>query len=571
MVESTTYNKRKNKQRDINQLVLSIAIIILCNYVGSFLFKRFDLTSEKRYTLSAESKEIAQNLKGVAFFRVYLEGKLPAGFIRLRDEAKEMLDEFRAYSGNKIQYEFINPSANPVQAEKEAFYKQLYKQGLSPVNLQVKDNSGNSEQIIFPGAILSYRGRDIPFDILNQQDNVDPQTALNNSIEALEYDIDNALHKLSIALKPKVAFIDGHGELDSLHTASANTALEEYYDMRRVPINHNLYSLKDYSAIIIAQPDSAFDEYDKYIIDQFIMNGGKVLWLIDPLYTPVDSLVRNGITIGFPSNLNLEDQLFKYGVRLNTNLVLDFQCSVIPINEAYRNEKPRYQKYPWYFTPLIAPPLETQNPIVKNLNLIEFNLASTLDTVGAKGIKKTILLTTSKETKLINAPARVSLAITKMKLDESQFRQAYQPVAVLLEGKFESLYKNRLPTKLDTSKAFHFKSEGDQTSMIVVSDGDVISNAARMRDKFAYPLGFDIYAETQFGNKDFIVNCMNYLCGDGALLSVRTKQLQLRLLDEKKAHMNKTQWQLINMIIPIALIFLLGILLAWVRKEKYAK
>jgi len=555
MVEATTY-KRKNKQRDLNRLALSILIILLCNYIGSFVFHRFDLTSEKRYTLSPESKEIAKNLTGVAFFKIYLAGKLPAGFVRLREETKEMLDEFRAYAGNKIQYEFIDPSANPDATEREAFYRQLYKQGLSPVNLEVKDNSGNSEQIIFPGAILSYMGKEMPFDILNQQANVDPQTSLNNSVEALEYDIDNALHKLSIKIAPRVAFIDGQGELDSLHTVGAMNALKEYYDVRRIIIDHRLNALQNCKAIIIAKPDSSFDEKDKYIIDQFIMNGGKVFWLINPLYTPIDSLHRNGITMGFPANLNLEDQLFKYGVRLNTNLVMDFQCSVIPINEAFPGDQPHWVRHPWYFTPLIS--TTSDNPIVKNLNLVEFNLASTIDTVGSRGIKKTILLATSKETKLINAPARVALAITRLQPDETQFHQSYQPVAVLLEGKFESLYKDRLSMRMDTSKVLNFKAEGVKTSMIVVSDGDVIANDARMSDGFAYPLGFDKYAEQQFGNKDFIVNCMNYLCGDSALLTIRTKQLELRLLDEKKIHLFKTQWQVINMAIPVALIIVLG-------------
>jgi ABC-2 type transport system permease protein len=565
MVATTTHIKRKNKRRDLTQLLVSVAIIVLCNYVGSFLFHRFDLTSEKRYTLSEQSQQVAKNLAGVAFFKVYLDGKLPAGLIRLRDETKEMLDEFRAYSGNKIQYEFIDPSANPNPDERQAFYKQLVKQGVKYQIIRTNQNSGNSEQIIFPGAVLSYRGREMPFDIFNQQDNVDAQTALNNSIETLEYDIDNAIHKLSIAYKPKVAFLEGDGELDSIHTASAATALDEYYDVKRLSIHHKLKSLSGYSALVIAKPDSAFDEKDKFIIDQFVMNGGKVLWLIDPLYTPLDSLVH-GMTIGFPANLNLEDQLFKYGVRLNTNMVLDFQCSQIPLKEPQTNQ---LQMFNWFFTPLIAPSID--NPIVKNLNLIEFNYASTLDTIAAKGIKKTILLTTSKESKVVNAPVRVSLAMARMSPDERQFRQSYQPVAVLLEGKFESLYKGRLTTELDTSKALNFKPIGVKTSMIVVSDGDVISNYVREKESFAYPLGYDRFTQRQYGNKDFIVNCMNYLCGDSALLTVRTKQLELRMLDGKKAHYYKTEWQIINMVIPIAIIIVLGIILAWVRKRKYAK
>jgi ABC-2 type transport system permease protein len=569
MVEASQHKSRANRKRDLAQLGLSLVILVLCNYVGSFVFHRFDLTSEKRYTLSPESKKAASTLKGAAFFKIYLDGKLPAGFIRLRDETKEMLDEFRAYSGGKIQYEFVDPSANPDADQRQAFYKQLYNEGLTPTNLEVHDNSGSSEQIIFPGGILTYQGRDLPFDILQNQDNVDQQTALNNSVEALEYTINNAIHKLSIAFRPKVAFIDGQHELDSLHTAGATKALEEYYEIHRIIIGNRLRSLKDYQAIIIAKPDSGFDEKDKFIIDQFIMHGGKVFWLIDPLLTPIDSLKRNGVTFAYNANLNLEDQLFKYGVRLNTNIVLDNQCSGIPLNDALPGQQANFKLFQWLYTPLISP--TGNNSIVRNLNFIEFNYASTIDTVGARNIKKTILLTTSKETKLLNSPVRIALASARIQPDEKQFKQAYQPVAVLLEGKFESVYKDRMTALIDTSKAIDFKPEGVRTSMIVVSDGDVIANDVKASTGFAYPLGYDKYTNQQFANKDFIVNCMNYLCGDSTLLSIRTKQLQLRLLDAKKAHLFKTQWQIINLAVPVGIIILMGMVLTWIRKEKYAK
>ncbi len=568
------------RSRDIARLGLSVLIVLLCNYLGSFIFHRFDLTSEKRFTLSPESVKTAKNLKGTAFFKVYLDGKLPAGFIRLRDETKEMLDEFRAYSGGRLQYEFIDPSANPDPKQREAFYKQLFDQGLTPTNLEVRDNSGNSEQIIFPGAILSYQGREMPIDILQQQENADPQTTLNNSIEALEYDLDNAIHKLSVKLKPRVAFIMGHGELDSIHEAGATAALQEYYDVRRVPLDHKLSHMFDYSdttghklnlkyaAIIIAKPMTAFDEQDKFIIDQYIMHGGKVLWLISPLYTSLDSLRINGITYSLPLNLNLQDQMFKYGVRLNNNIIMDYLCSVIPLNNGFPGQQPDIKLYPWYYCPLISP--TSNNPIVKNLNFIELCYASTLDTIGTPGIRKTFLLRTSKETKLLGFPVRISLGTARIPPSERQFNNPFQPVAVLLEGKFQSLYKNRMVKQLDTSRLIDFMSDGLQTSMIVVSDGNVIENDVKESGHFAYPLGYDKYANQQFGNKNFIVNCMNYLCGDSTLLATRTKQLELRLIDKKKTHLFRTQWQLINLGIPVGLIVLLGLGLAWIRKRKYS-
>jgi ABC-2 type transport system permease protein len=559
----------RRRRRDSFILIGLILVIILLNYTGSFVFHRFDLTSEKRYTLSPASKEMAKNLDGIAFFKVYLDGKLPAGFIKLRDETKEMLDEFRAYSGGKIQYEFIDPSANPNKEECEAIYKQLEKEGLNPTTLEVNDNSGSSEQTIFPGAILNYKDRETPIAILQSQAGQDPQTAINSSIEQLEYDIDNAIHKLSIDMKEQVAVITGHGGIDSIHLASAVRALKEYYIVKRVNINHRINALQGFKSIIIAKPDSGFDDKDAFIIDQFIMHGGTAMWLISPVYAPLDSLNANGYTLAFPADLGLEDQLYHYGVRLNNNLVLDLQCSAIPLNTAIQGEPAHFKLFPWYFKPLVTP--ETNNPIVRNLNLIELNLASTLDTIAVKGVKKTILLRSSRYTKLLNTPTRVSFKYTQITADESQFNKRSQSLAVLLEGIFHSPFEGRISIQLDTSKLIGFRAQSKRTAMIVVADGDIIRNEIRHSDNSVYPLGFDVYTGDQFGNKDFIVNSMNYLCGDSALLSIRGKQLKLRLLDTSKTTTEKVKWQVINMCVPIALILLFGMAWAWVRKEKYAK
>ncbi|HTB31579.1 MAG TPA: gliding motility-associated ABC transporter substrate-binding protein GldG [Bacteroidia bacterium] len=576
MVNGEVKHKKKSARRDLSRLGLSILILFLLNYVGSFVFHRFDLTSEKRYTLSPQSKSIAENIQGTAFFRVYLDGpKLPSGMIRLRDETKEMLDEFRAYSGGKIQYEFIDPSANPNPEARLSLIKQLYKEGLNPIDMQVEESSGNSEQTIIPGAILSYRGREMPMDILQRQGNTNPTAAINYSIEELEYNIDNAVHKLTIDIKPSIAFIQGHGELDSIHTASTAKTLSEYYNVRSILINHSEGSLLDsnfnprYRAIIIAKPDTVFSEPDKLAIDQYIMYGGKVFWLVDPLYTQMDSLAKTGKTIAFPNDMNLEDMLFQYGVRLDNDLVLDFQCSAIPVNTALEGEQPHFELSQWFYEPLVGP--TGNSPIVKNLNLVEFNMASTLDTIKVAGVKKTILLTTSKSTKVVTAPSRISIGITHLHLSEDLFRKSFMPLAVLLEGKFKSLYKGRLPLSVTNSSKYRFKDESKPTSQIVVSDGDVISNETEMNGRVALPLGQDKWTHEIYSNKDFILNCMNYLCGDTNLLPVRGRELQIRLLDEKKAKIQKTQWQVINLVVPVLLIIFLGLILAAVRKAKYAK
>ena len=586
MVKDPNKNKKKTAGRDLIKLGFSLLVLFLLNYVGSFVFHRFDLTSEKRYTLSPQSKNIAQNIDGTAFFKVYLEGSnLPAGFIRLRDETKEMLDEFRAYSGGKIQYEFVDPSANPDSKQRMAFYEQLYREGLLPINLKVQQSSGNSELMVVPGAILTYRGREIAMNLYQDQGNPNTLAAINYSIEELEYQIDNAIHKLTIDIKPTIAFIQGHGELDSVHVAGAIKTLGEYYNIRNLTINHRSGALIDslgnprYKAIIIAKPDTVFTDPDKISIDQYVMHSGKVFWLVSPVFAPMDSLAKNGLTIGFKNDMNLDDMMFQYGVRLNGNIVMDFQCSGVPINTALRGEQAHWEMVPWFYEPLISP---TGNcPIVKNLNLVEMNVASTIDTIKVPGIKKTILLTTSKNTKLQNGSfARISFQMAikiahlaqsdKDQLEEAQFKSPFQPVAVLLEGKFPSLYRNRIPFPYNTPK-YNFLSESKPTAMIVVSDGDVIRNETESGGRSALPLGVDFYTRQMYSNNDFVLNCMNYLCGDSTLLNVRGRQLQIRLLDDKKAKTDKTEWQIINLVVPVLLIIFLGLIFAAVRRAKYAK
>jgi ABC-2 type transport system permease protein len=558
---------RNNKNKDITQLLLSLMIIVFINVIGSFYFHRFDLTSEKRYTLSEVTKKLLGELNDVVYVKVYLEGEFPAGFRRLRNETKEMLDEFRTYSNDNVEYEFIDPSANPDKEQRENVYRQLYKKGLQPTNLEVKDDNGVSQKIIFPGALVSYKGRETPWQLLQTQMVASPEEQLNNSVQSLEYEFSNALKKLNMPIKPRVAFIQDHYELDSIGVADITHSLKEYYEVRRVSINQQIHSLDGFKAIIIAKPDSAFNERDKFIIDQFIMKGGKVLWMIDPVNTNIDSLKLRGMTFGFSSELNLEDQLFKYGVRINPNLILDLQSCYIPINKALVGNQPQWKMEPWLFYPLVTPVAD--HPIVKNLDLIKFQFVSTMDTIARKGVKKTILLTSSKYSKPISTPARIDLRMVNVKIDERQFNKPFQPVAVLLEGEFESLYKNRLTSEIIASKDIDFKEKSKPTKMIVVSDGDVIRNEVQRVKGEIFPLGYDVYTKQTYANKNFVLNCVNYLCNDDGLLSLRSKEFKLRLLDKKKIKLEHVKWQLINTVLPIILILIYGMIRFFVRKKKY--
>ncbi len=559
--------KGNNRKRDLTQLGLSMVLILLLNYLGSFFFHRFDLTSEKRYTLSEATRTMLKDLDDVVYFKVYLEGEFPAGFKRLASETKEMLDEFRAYAGDNIEYEFINPSASEDQKTRKDIYKQLNDHGLQATNLEVKEESGTSQQIIFPGALITYKTREVPMQLLKTNMMASAADQLNNSVQGLEYEISNSIRKLQSLRKPQVAFTEGHYELDSLEVADISQALGEYYDVKRVPMLEQIHSLEGFRAVIVAKPDSAFSERDKFILDQFIMKGGRVLWLIDPVNTNTDSLKLMGFTLGLNGQLNLDDQLYKYGVRLNNNLCLDVQSAYIPVNKAFAGQQPRFEMSPWLFFPVVAP--SPKHPVSKNLDMIKLEFASTLDTVGTKNIKKTVLLNTSRYSKAINTPVRIALAMVNMKVDERRFDDPNRITAVLLEGTFESLFKNRLNSAMTESKEIGFKENSGPNRMIVVSDGDIIRNEIQASTGMPYPLGYDMYSRQMYGNKNFILNCMNYLCDDSGLISVRSRELSLRVLDRKKLAHEKNKWMLMNTALPAGVVLLFGLMQFYYRRKKY--
>lgn len=573
-----------NRKRDLTLLVVGLVIILMVNYIGSFAFERFDLTSEKRYTLSETSKELSEKLEDIIYVKVYLEGNFPAGFKRLRDETKEMLDEFRAYSNGNIEYEFINPSESSDQKIRDEIYKQLYKQGLRPTDLNTKTEDGFSNKIIWPGAVFSYRGREFPVQLLKSQIGAGSESMLNSSIESLEYEIANAINNLTVVDVARIAIIEGHGELSDLETASLATSLAEYYAVDRISLDENLHSLTErvmidstkaykvkvvYDAIIIAKPTEKFSEKDKFIIDQYIMYGGRVVWLIDPVVASMDSLQSADITMALPFDLNLNDQLFTYGVRINSDVIQDIQSAPIHIVTGMVGNQPKQEMFPWFFFPLLTP--ANNHPIVNNLNAVKGEFVSTIDTIAKKGIRKTPLLKTSKYSKVSSAPTRISLEIVRFEPDQTQFNKGRQLTAVLLEGEFESVFKNRLTPEMKNANEINFKEKSVPNKMVVISDGDVAKNHVNKRTGEYLALGFDRITRQEFGNKDFMLNVMGYLCDDSGLMTVRAKKLKIRLLDKTVLKNDKFDWQLINTVLPIGLVLLFGIGHYYDRKKKFTK
>lgn len=575
--------KRNIKKQNIIQLILILIIIILLNVVGNYFFTRLDLTAEKRYSLSDATKKQLKELDDIVFFRIYLDGDIPAGFKRLRNETKEILDEFRAYNRD-IQYEFIDPNESPDKQQRDNLYKQLYSKGLQPTTIQENRGDIKSQQLVFPGAVVSYKSREIPLQLLKTRVGQSAEVQLNNSVQDIEYNLSSSIRKLTVKEKPKIAFLEGHGEKLGYETADIQFALSEFYSVESVLLNEQLNALTErkeidstrtlnrnkYSAIIIAKPDSIFSDKDKFIIDQFIMKGGKVLWLLDPVFASLDSLQFSNETFAISQSQNLEDMLFKYGVRLNTNLVQDISCVPIPVNTQPRGSQPRFDFFPWVYSPVLLPTIK--HPIVNNLNAIKTEFLSTLDTIMVKGVKKTILLHTSKYSRVINTPARVSLDLLRIKPDPKNFGKSYLPVAVLLEGEFESVFKGRLLPEIANDPLMAFDDLSKHTKMIVIADGDIIKNQIQLsgdRPK-PYPLGFDKYTGEQYGNRDFILNAVNYLCDDTGLIEVRSREFKLRLLDKTKVDNTKFKWQVVNTAGPVAFILLIGLVITFLRKKKYS-
>ena len=586
MVEGKSHKTASSsrKQSDLTKLVLGLLIILLVNYISSFVFERFDLTSEKRYSLTEPTKKIIKQLDDNVFFKVYLEGDFPAGFKRLRSETLEMLNEFRAYSsGAHIEYEFINPSESADEEIRNNIYRELYKQGLRPTDLEIKDEDGISQKIIWPGAIVTYKGRQVSLDLLQSRLGARSEEVLNSSIENLEYALSNAIQKLLDPIKPMVAFIEGHGELNAYQTADIGQTLMEFYGVERVALNGQVNVLTDrqekdsvtgkvrvrnkYDVIVIAKPDSAFSEKDKFIIDQFLMHGGKILWLIDPMQAEMDSLTRAEETMGIARDLKLDDQLFTYGVRLNANLIMDIQSAMIPLPVGMLGDQPRYELFPWFYFPLLTP--VPGQPMVNNLNVVKSEFCSSIEFVGEDSLKKEVLLTTSPYAKLAYSPVRINLGITRVEPQREQFDKSHVPVAVLLEGKFKSNYAGRMTDKFLKESIFQFREKSLPTKMIVVADGDVIKNHVR-NDGQILPLGVDRFTRQEYGNKDFIVNAINYLCDENELMVVRSRSLKIRMLDKTKVDEYRLNYQLLNMLGPALLVIIFGIGFNYYRRKKYA-
>lgn len=568
--------KSSAKRSAIIYLLAVLALVIIVNYAGQYVFKRFDLTKEGRFSLTKPTKEFFTGLDDVVFVKVYLEGEFPAGFKRLRNATEDMLIELKSYAGANLQYEFIDPLADIGEAEKKEISTSLIKKGLIPRRL-IENEGEYKEKMFFPGAIVSYQGRELPVILLEEQLNKGPQETINNSIALLEYKLANAVQKLKKPNRQRVVFLEGHGELSEAEVEDFAATIQPFCELHRYNLKNNLIIPSKYDVAVIAKPRLPFEEKEKFKIDQYIMNGGKVIWLVDQLNADMDSLMNNtGTYITTDYGLNLDDQLFKYGVRLNYNLIQDLQSNVIPlaVGQDQAGNATQLKNFPWFYYPVISN-TNQNHPITKNINLIQTKFVSSMDTIRVKGITKTPLLTTSQYTKLMGNPVRLDLQMVREQPVKEQYVKHNEVIAVALEGVFESNFKGRLAFStmkmIDSLEEVSYKEVSKPNKMIVISDGDIIKNEWDKKSDRPYPLGYYKYTNETFANKDFLINCIEWLMDDSGIIEARSKELTLRLLDTQKIAKEKTFWQVVNIVLPMILLGICGILFITYRKRKYTK
>jgi ABC-2 type transport system permease protein len=559
------------KARSWLQFAGAVVIVVLAAIVVSYLRVRIDLTEDKRYTLSEPTREVLSGIENDIFIQVWLDGEMPIPFKRLKRTVREMLDEFRIASGRKIDYDFINPWEGRDAAQRDAMYQSLMEKGLSPVKIQAGDEEGGSSQkLIFPGMIVNYNGIEVPVNILKNNQSVSADENLLHSEEGLEYEMIQTIATLSSDTIYKVAFLEGQDELPEVEVADITYHLAKFFTVDRGTIGGIPGILDDYAAVVVAGPEKEFSEIDKFVLDQYIMNGGKVVWLVEEVDVSADSLVY-GETAAIYRPLNISDQLFRYGARVNPVVIQDLECVMIRLMVMTGGTRQQVVPAPWFYYPKLTP--AHNHPVTRNLNKVKGEFANYIDTVGLDtGIRKTFLLSTSQYSRTLSPPFMISLKEAEMIPDEAEFNKSFLPVALLLEGKFTSAFRNRMISGM-ADQNFKKKDESVETKMIVIADGDIIRNEVRRSGAVETPLalGQDKYTDEVYGNRDFIVNCLNYLVDDNGIMELRSRELKLRLLSSERIRKERIKWQLINILGPVLIVVLAGLVYEFFRKKKYSR
>ena len=562
----------ENKKTNLKNLLTIIGVLVVLNFAGNFFFKRFDLTADNRYTLSTTSLNIIKDIKQPLYVDVFLEGNFPGEFKKLQTETQQLLGEFKAYNSNVI-FQFVNPLEK--EENREQILQKFYERGLTPLNVTMNTKGKQTQEVVFPWAVVTYGNKSTKVPLLKNMMGASTAQKVVSSVQHLEYAFANAFNTVTKKREKKIAIIKGNGEMADRNIADFLKSVRENYYIGPFTLdsvvkspNNTLKALNKYDLAVIAKPTEAFTDDEKEVLDQFIMHGGKTLWLVDQVNMEMDSLMNTGANLAFPRDLNLNDMFFKYGIRIKPDLIKDVMATPISLATGQEGSGTQYTKFPWLFSPMIYP-VDTKDksktsPIVTNLDGIKFEFTNPIELLK-NDIKKTVLLQSSPYSKSVGTPTEVNLKMVEERPDQKEFTgKGNLPVAVLMEGKFHSVYQNRvLPFKES-----NFAPIGKDNKMIIISDGDVVKNQL---DKNYQPLelGFDKWTNNLYANKEFMMNCVNYLLDDNGLINIRSKEVDLPILDTQKVTEEYTFSQIITVGVPIIILILFGFGFTLVRKRKY--
>ncbi|RQO75338.1 gliding motility-associated ABC transporter substrate-binding protein GldG [Pedobacter sp. KBW06] len=541
--------------------------LILINVLAQYLYTRIDFTKEKRFSLTPKSKNILGKISQPITITVFLDGDLPAPFKRLRNATRDLLADYKAYSGKEIKVIFKDPISGLSIPEQDTLINNLYQLGIEPTTVNIKNDAGFAQKMVFPMAMLEAGDHQLPLRLLqNLNATGSYEENINNSIQNLEYLFTGAIQKVLSNEHPRIGFTEGNGELPDLSLNDAINSLSESYEVGRVNLNTiDAAGLDKLKVLIIAKPQQEFTEAEKYKINYFVMKGGRVVWTIDQVSADLDSLKGSGEQLAFNKKLNIDDMLFMYGARVNYNLIADANCVEIPLSMGQQGQ---IELAPWVYYPLLMP--DTAHNLVKNIDAVRGEFSSTVDTIGVKGLKKTVILHSSPFNKVFNAPKLLSLQMVAEQPDPRDYASVPQNLGVLIEGTFPSIFLNRaVPAGITGNYAVPAQSKPNK--MIVIGDGDVFKNQLSSKDGSAFPLGFDRYTQKSYGNKALLLNIADYLSNDDNLITLRNKEVKIRLLDKAGLRTEKLQWQLINMALPLLLLISFAIFQHYYRKHKYAR
>ena len=547
-----------NLSKSYIKIPLVLIVLVVLNYLGNSFNKRFDLTKDKRYSLLNETKEIVDKIDEPIYIKVYLQGDFPSEFKRIQIETNQFLEELSALNEN-IKFRFINPKSNE---------KELIKNGLQPSKLTVQEDGVVSESIIFPWATINFDDKIENVSLLSNSTAPSQEEQMKRSIENLEYEFTNALHKIISKKDKKIAILKGNGELEDIYLYSFLKKLGEYYKLAEFTLDSveanpkkTLEDLLEYDLAIVAKPTKVFTEQEKFTLDQYILNNGKTLWLIDNISAEMDSLMVNGKTLALNRDLNLTDLFFNYGVRINYNVTKDLYSSTIRLASGNTGNQTQYQDFLWHYFPLTLS--KSNNPISSNLEPILLKFPSSMDTLK-NNINKTVLIESSPFAKIIGTPTNISLNEIANKPIKEEFKDANTVFGVLLEGEFKSAYSNRIkPFDL-----VNYQQKSKKNAMVIFSDGDIVANETFKGEPL--PLSIDKWTNQTFGNVDLLLNTVHYLLDDSGIINLRSKNLQIQFLDKDQVFKKRTYWQLFNIILPLIILGLFGFVFNYLRKRKYS-